>query len=295
MKFLEKHPMIMIVIGILGISVSAILVKYSAAPSSVTASYRLLWTVVLMTPVVFGKRKYKNELFSCSRKTALLCGISGIFLALHFTTWFESLNHTSVASSTTIVCTEVIWVALGFVLFLKGSVSKQAAVGILITITGSVLIAFSDYSAGKNHFYGDILALLAAMFVAVYTLIGRVARTTMTTTVYTFIVYFFCCISLLAFTWGSGISMTGYGLSPIVVGFLLSVFSTLLGHSIFSWCLKYLSPAFVSASKLCEPVAAAVMAGILFQEIPVPMQVLGGAVILAGVLYYSKVESRELK
>lgn len=295
MKFLEKHPMIMIVIGILGISVSAILVKYSAAPSSVTASYRLLWTVVLMAPVVFGKRKYKNELFSCSRKTALLCGISGIFLALHFTTWFESLNHTSVASSTTIVCTEVIWVALGFVLFLKGSVSKQAAVGILITITGSVLIAFSDYSAGKNHFYGDILALLAAMFVAVYTLIGRVARTTMTTTVYTFIVYFFCCISLLAFTWGSGISMTGYGLSPIVVGFLLSVFSTLLGHSIFSWCLKYLSPAFVSASKLCEPVAAAVMAGILFQEIPVPMQVLGGAVILAGVLYYSKVESRELK
>lgn len=295
MKFLEKHPMIMIVIGILGISVSAILVKYSAAPSSVTASYRLLWTVVLMAPVVFGKRKYKNELFSCSRKTALLCGISGIFLALHFTTWFESLNHTSVASSTTIVCTEVIWVALGFVLFLKGSVSKQAAVGILITITGSVLIAFSDYSAGKNHFYGDILALLAAMFVAVYTLIGRVARTTMTTTVYTFIVYFFCCISLLAFTWGSGISMTGYGLSPIVVGFLLSVFSTLLGHSIFSWCLKYLSPAFVSASKLCEPVAAAVMAGILFQEIPVSMQVLGGAVILAGVLYYSKVESRELK
>lgn len=295
MKFLEKHPMIMIVIGILGISVSAILVKYSAAPSSVTASYRLLWTVVLMTPVVFGKRKYKNELFACSRKTALLCGISGIFLALHFTTWFESLNHTSVASSTTIVCTEVIWVALGFVLFLKGSVSKQAAVGILITITGSVLIAFSDYSAGKNHFYGDILALLAAMFVAVYTLIGRVARTTMTTTVYTFIVYFFCCISLLAFTWGSGISMTGYGLSPIVVGFLLSVFSTLLGHSIFSWCLKYLSPAFVSASKLCEPVAAAVMAGILFQEIPVPMQVLGGAVILAGVLYYSKVESHELK
>lgn len=290
MKFFEKHPMIMIVIGILGISVSAILVKYSAAPSAVTAAYRLLWTVLLMAPVVFGKKKYRQELFACRKKTALLCGISGFFLALHFTTWFDSLNHTSVASSTTIVCTEVIWVALGFVLFLKGSVSKQAAIGIAITISGSILIAFSDYSAGGNHFYGDILALLAAVFVAVYTLIGRLARTTMTTTVYTFIVYLFCCLTLLLFTLINGLSMAGYGLSPVAVGFLLSVFSTLLGHSIFSWCLKYLSPAFVSASKLCEPVAAAVMAFILFQEIPVPMQILGGVVILSGVLYYSRVE-----
>ena len=32
MKFLEKHPMIMIVIGIIGISLSAIFVKYSEAP-----------------------------------------------------------------------------------------------------------------------------------------------------------------------------------------------------------------------------------------------------------------------
>ena len=37
MKFLEKHPMIMIVIGIIGISLSAIFVKYSEAPSVVTA------------------------------------------------------------------------------------------------------------------------------------------------------------------------------------------------------------------------------------------------------------------
>ena len=48
MKFLEKHPMIMIVIGIIGISLSAIFVKYSEAPSVVTAAYRLLWTVPMV-------------------------------------------------------------------------------------------------------------------------------------------------------------------------------------------------------------------------------------------------------
>ena len=41
MKYIEKHPLIMIVIGIIGISFSAIFAKYSQAPSVVTAAFRL--------------------------------------------------------------------------------------------------------------------------------------------------------------------------------------------------------------------------------------------------------------
>lgn len=52
MKYLEKHPMVMIAVGIMGISLSSIFVKYSQAPSAVTAAWRLLWTVALMPPVV---------------------------------------------------------------------------------------------------------------------------------------------------------------------------------------------------------------------------------------------------
>ena len=54
MRYFEKHPMIMIVIGVLGISLSSIFVKYSTAPSAVTAAFRLLWTVLFLTPVVLG-------------------------------------------------------------------------------------------------------------------------------------------------------------------------------------------------------------------------------------------------
>ena len=102
---------------------------------------------------------------------------------------------------------------------------------------------------------GDILALCAAIFTAVYTLIGRRARERMSTGVYTYIVYLFCAGALCAAAWAGQVPLTGWGASALVVGLLLSIFSTLLGHSIFSWCLRYLSPAFVSASKLCEPVA----------------------------------------
>ena len=293
MKWFEKHPMSMIVVGILGVSLSAIFVKYSQAPSVVTAAYRLLWTVALMLPMVFGSRNFRKELAAADRRTVVLCAVSGIFLALHFTAWFESLNQTSVASSTAIVCTEVIWVALGYCLFMKGKISVPAGVSILVTVGGSLLIAFSDYSAGGNHLYGDVLALAAAVFCAVYTLIGRQARGYMSTTIYTYIVYVFCALALGLATAFSGLAFTGYGVRSVVVGLLLSVCSTLLGHSIFSWCLKFFSPSFVSASKLCEPVAAAVFALFLFREVPALLQIAGGVVTIGGVLLYSQVEKKE--
>lgn len=290
MRYIEKHPMIMIVVGVLGISLSSIFVKYSTAPSAVTAAYRLLWTVLLMTPVTFGSKEIRTELLSVSRATMLLSCLSGLFLAIHFTLWFESLRHTSVASSTTIVCTEVIWVSLGYALFLKGKLSIKEILSICVTLCGSILIAFADSASGGGHLYGDILSLMAAIAVAVYVLIGRVVRKTASTTVYTYIVYCSCAAALLLMCLLQGNALWGYGISGILVGLLLAVFSTILGHSIFSWCLKYFSPSFVSASKLCEPVAAAILAGFLFGEIPTAMQITGGILILGGVLYYSRLE-----
>ena len=292
MKYIEKYPIIMIVVGIVGISLSSIFVKFSQAPSAVTAAYRLLWTVLLLTPVVLGKKTARREMGQAPKKLVRLSILSGLFLAIHFVLWFESLQHTSVASSTTIVCTEVIWVCLGFCLFLKGRLSGKAVLAIGVTLLGSVLIALSDSGSGAG-LYGDVLALLAAIAVAVYTLIGRVVREKLSTTVYTYMVYSACAAVLVATCLVQGYSLFAYGWSAVIVGALLAVFSTILGHSIFSWCLKYFSPAFVSASKLMEPVVAAVLAGFLFGEVPDMMQLLGGGLILGGVYAYSRIERRE--
>lgn len=291
MKYIKKHPMIMIVIGIIGISLSSIFVKFSQAPSAVTAAWRLIWTVILMSPVVLGKRGLRRELMAVRGKNAVLCLISGLFLAIHFAVWFESLQHTSVASSTTIVCTEVIWVALGYCLFLKGTLSVKAIAAICVTFGGSMLIAVSDSGSGA-HLYGDILALVAAVAVAVYTLIGRVVRQMVSTSVYTYLLYIACAAVLAGLCMVQGYGLFDFGISAVIVGFLLAVFSTILGHSIFSWCLKYFSPAFVSASKLCEPVVAAVLAAFLFGEVPGLWQIAGGAMILGGVYYYSCIEQK---
>jgi drug/metabolite transporter (DMT)-like permease len=293
MKYIEKRPMIMIVVGVIGIALSSIFVKYSQAPSAVTAAWRLLWTVLLMTPVVFGKGQVRKELLHIPGKAALLSVLSGIFLAVHFAVWFESLQHTSVASSTTIVCTEVIWVSLGFCLFMGGRLSRKALIAIAVTVTGSIMIAYADSAAGGRHLYGDALALIAAVAVAVYTLLGRAVRSRVSTSVYTYLVYVSCAAVLLAVCAVQGYGLFAYSASALIVGLLLAVFSTILGHSIFSWCLKCFSPSFVSASKLCEPVVAGIFAGFLFEQVPTALQIAGSVIILGGVYYYSRLERKQ--
>ncbi len=294
MNFIKKHPIIMIIVGVLGISLSSIFVRYSTAPSPLTAAYRLVWTVLILTPAVFLRKNVRKELFSVEPKILILSIISGIFLAIHFVLWFESLSFTSVASSTTIVCTEVVWVALGFCIVLKGKLGIKEILAIVVALVGSGLIAFSD-SSGQTGLYGDFLALMAAVAVAVYTLIGTVAREKVSTAVYTYIVYVSCAVVLVITCFIKGYNPVEYDLSAPVVGLLLAVFSTILGHSIFSWCLKYFSPSFVSASKLCEPVVSAIFAAFLFGEIPVLLQVAGSVLVIGGVMFYSLAENKKSK
>ena len=292
MKYLEKHPMIVVCVGIVGISLSAIFVRYSVAPSAVLAAWRLLWSVILMTPLVLGSAAVRQELKTADKKSALLSALSGLFLAAHFILWFDALKKTSVASAATLVCTEVIWVSLGFCLFLKGKISKKAALAIGVTLFGSVLIALADSGAGEGHLEGDILAVLAAVCSAVYMLFGRSAQKKLTTTVYTYLVYGSCALVLLILCGIQGTGLLISGANPVIVGFLLALFSTILGHTIFSWALKFYSPSFVSACKLLEPVGAGILAVFLFGEIPAPLALLGAVLILAGVRYYAKIEQK---
>ena len=283
----ERHPKGILLLGVVGISISAILVRFSLAPSVITAVYRLGWTVLLLLPAILTK--FRQELKRVRGRDVLLCTLSGICLALHFLTWFESLKWTGVAVSTVLVSTEVIFTALGFALFLKGKIPPLGVAAILLAFGGSAILALAGGGQG-SEWYGNILALLAAFFVALYTLIGRIQRGYLSTTVYTFLTYLACFLTLLIMALASGTPLVGYGGREWLIGLGLAVLCTLMGHSLFSWCLRELSPAYVSAAKLCEPVFATVLAVPLFGELPGPVQAVGGILVLLGVLLYTRAE-----
>lgn len=281
-----------VLLGVAGASLSAVFVRWSTAPSLVLVFYRMAITVVLMTPVAL--LRCRKELAALQPRKVLLCLASGAALGLHFTCYFESLRFTSIAASVVLVDTEVLFVALGTVVFWKKRLSGRQWCAILLAFGGSVAVAMADSATGgADALLGDGLALLGAVAVAVYTMIGSVCRRTVSTTVYTYLVYLTAGCTVLLAALARGTALAGYGAVNLWMALGLAVFSTLLGHSVFSWGLKYLSAAFVSMVKLMEPVAAAVWGVLLFRELPGWPVILGGCAIIAGLALYTRADHTE--
>lgn len=271
---------IIIILGVLGTTFSAILVRYSDAPSTVLVFYRMLFSVLLLSPaaLLFHKREFTG----IGLREIGLCVGSGIFLGMHFFCYFQSLQYTGIASSVVLVDTEVFFVALGGALFLRERLSALGWLSILITFAGSVVVVLGDMGGGRMT--GNILALCGAVCSAVYTLIGRSCRRRMSTTVYTWIVYFSAGMVVLPASFLTGNPVLPVSLRNLAVAMGLAVLCTLLGHSIFSWGLKYESASFISVVKLLEPVFASLLGILLFREMPAVTSVAGGILIIGGIV-----------
>ena len=275
---------LIVVLGVLGTSISAIMVRFSTAPSMILVLYRVVLTLVLMLPSVLRHRK---EWLSLTKKEGLLCIASGAFLGLHFVTYFESVRQTSIAASVVLADTEVFFVALGSILFLHQKLTKKAWIAIILTFLGSVMVAFAN-TGGGSHLYGNLLALVSALFMTFYTVIGSVCRRTLSTTIYTFLVYLAAGATVLLIAVAGGTPLFGYEPVNFLAALAMAVFCNLLGHSVFSWGLKYLPPSFISTAKLLEPVFASVWALLLFSEAPGLPVLLGGVVVILGIALYSR-------
>lgn len=284
------NPKLLLLFGVLGVSVSAIFVRFSNAPSLITATYRLAWTVAILAPL--SLKKSLPEIKTLKKKEILMGILGGILFALHFALWFESLKHTTIASSTVLVDTDVIFAAIGFCLFMKGKIPKKGVIAIIITVCGGIITALSGGTDGSSSLFGNMLALSAAVLIAGYTLVGRYMRSrNISTTSFTLISYTACLITLITMDFITGTPIVGYGIREVLIGLGLAVFCNLLGHSIVSWSLKYLTPGYVSAVKLCEPVFATILGIFFFGEIPNLAQIGGAAIIICGVYIYSGVEN----
>ncbi len=277
---------LIILLGVVGVSVSAPLIRFSTAPSMVLVLYRVMMAALLLSPVVLTKNR--AELAAIGRKDLFLCLASGLALGLHFSCYFEALRFTSIASAVALVDTEVFFVAFMLLFLFRERIPGLAWAGIVTTFAGSVIIALADAGSGSNVLLGDAIALAGALCMAVYTMIGRTCRQRITTNTYTFLVYLSAGITVLVILLFSGQPLLGYEPVNWLTALGMALFCTLLGHSVFSWGLKYESAAFISTAKLLEPVFASILGVLLFREIPSLPVIIGGCVVVLGLFIYTR-------
>lgn len=278
------HPYFPIIIGVISVALSAIFVKLATADAGVIAFYRMLFSVLLMLPLFL--MKYRKELLVFTKRDWIFSSIAGIFLAFHFILWFESLNYTSVASSTVLVTLQPIFAFVGTYFFFKEKLSMKTILSAVIAISGSIIISWSDFQLSGTAFYGDMLALAGCAFITAYLLFGQEVRKRLSLITYTFVLYAISTITLFFYVLVKGESFGPYSSTDWFWFFMLALIPNLLGHSLFNWAVKWVSTNVISIAILFEPVGASILAYYIFHETLTSAQIIGGIIVIAGILLF---------
>jgi len=267
-----------VAVGVLAVSAVAIFIRLADAPALAIALWRNALGVLVLLPIAF----YRREAFPRGR--ALLVGVaSGVALGAHFGFWISSLDYTSVAASVVLVCTQPVFVAILAYLVFGERTSSLSFFGILVALAGTAVIA-SDRSVGSATFFGNTLAVIGAITVAVYVLIGRSLRTTGVGVLpYSIVVYASASATLATAALYAEAPLWGYSGETWFWLFAVTLGPQILGHTVLNWALRYVEASIVSGTILAEPVVSALLAWLIFSEKPGLLTLLGGTVVLLGL------------
>ena len=284
---MQKHGLGLLV-SIIAVSFASIFILSCEAPPLSIAFYRLLFTTLLLVPLIMVRKKTREELHSLPRKSLLLMIIIGIILAAHFSFWISSLKMTSVASSVILVTAHPVLVAPVSFYFLKEKLSVVNALGIAVSLAGVGVLVLGNYgftSFSLDTLEGNVLAMLGGIAAGLYILGGRSLRKTVSTVTYAFVVYlvgticlFFICISLNAPVYA--LSSNDY-----LIILLMALVSGIFGHTLYNWSLGYIRASVMSVALLGEPIGSSLLAYAIpwIHQQPSVYTILGGSIILIGI------------
>jgi len=246
-----------------------------------------------MAPLFFWK--YTNEIKKLTIRDWGFSSVAGIFLAFHFILWFESLQYTSVASSTVLVTLQPLFAFVGTYFFFKENITLKTIFAGAIAIVGSMLISWGDFKLSGTAFYGDMLALIACALVTAYFLFGQDVRKRLSLVTYTMLVYAVSTITLFIYVLMKGESFGPYPTIDWIWFILLAIVPNLFGHTLFNWSIKYVSTNVVSIAILFEPIGAAILALLIFKEYLIATQIIGGLIVIVGILLFVVDEKKIFK
>ncbi len=268
-------------VGVISVSFAAIFIRLAEAPPLVIAAYRLGIASLIVIP--FALARSRKELRRLTRKQLGLAALSGVFLAVHFVFWITSLSFTSVATSVVLVTANPIFVAVASYLFFKETLSRRTVTGIVISLTGVVIIGYGNWQLGPFPLLGSLMALLGALMVAGYMLIGRRLRRDISLLSYISLSYGCAAVILLLSVFIFSYDLLGYTGTTYLMMALLAVVPQVIGHSSLNWALRFVPATLVTIAVLGEPVGATILSTLILNETPSLIEIGGGALILVGI------------
>jgi drug/metabolite transporter (DMT)-like permease len=292
-----------LVFGALVIGTSPILVRLADCGPAAAGFWRLGFATPLLVLMAVAGPRFGPSSSSSFRAGAGAGGrigtpsrailLAGLWFALDLGCWHYGIRYTSVANATVlpnltpVIVTLVSWFAF------RERPRAVFLVGMSTAIGGAVLMAeaAAHPPAGPLPHLGDLLSASTAIWYALYFIAVRSARLTRST----LSVMLWSCLVGAPLLLITALVMREQILPATALGWAAAVglgLAHVFGQGSIAWALGRLPASTASVTVLVQPVAAALLAYLIFGETLTPLQALGAAVALAGIVIAQQAPAR---
>ncbi|HVL77513.1 MAG TPA: DMT family transporter [Noviherbaspirillum sp.] len=276
-----------LLIGGMAIGFAGIFMRLSDVNPLASAFWRMALAAPILWAWAFAVRRQDAAAGKRTDFSKALV-LAGVHFAADMALWHLSLHYTTVANATLLSNFAPIFIALWLWLAYRVKFARIFIIGMVLALVGAALLVGPNAAGGPDKLLGDALGLSSAIFYAAYQLVIKDARNDYSTA------------RLMA--WST--TVTGLALLPFallapgpffpaaLIGWLpllgLALVAQIGGQTVIAYAFAHLPASLSSVSLLIQPLTAAVAAWLIFQEAILPVQMLGGALLLWGIYLAKK-------
>lgn len=268
-----------LIAGILCVAWSAIFVRWTSVPGAASAFYRLLIPALVLLPTWFlapGQTKL-------SARSYAIIAVGALFFALDLGFYNTSILQTNAANATLLGNNTPIVVGLLSWLVFKRRPGWSFWIGLLLAVAGALVIVGSDLRRHASFGLGDVMALAAAACFAVYLMATEQIRSHTGTLQFLRLAILFSTLFMFVFAVALRVPLTIPDRRSFLALLGLGLVSQLGGYLALTYALGHLPATVTSVSLLSQGPLTAILAALLLAEPLSGAQILGGALVLAGV------------
>ena len=294
-------PVILLMGGI-SIGFAPILLRYGVGDGSedmLGPQAVAFWRFLLAIPMLLALNYAINR--RLPHRPGKFAILAGIFFGIDIGLWHWGLTLTTVANATFLVGLGNLLAGLAAWIIMKDRPTPIWALAAAIALVGAALLSLggpTDETA-KTDLRGDALSFAAAVFVSIYIVCAKLARRTMNA----LNVLFWATVAETIVAAGMvGVSnivpaMPAESLLPanasaLLAPFLLAIVVQMMGQGLIIFGLGKTSAAIAGVMVVIQPVTAAGLAWVLFEEPLFAFQILGAGLILSGVFIAGRYGAR---
>ncbi|WP_075341425.1 DMT family transporter [Tenacibaculum agarivorans] len=259
------------------ISTSGVLGRYIAMPSEVIIFFRAAFAMIIL--FVFLKLK-KEPLSLKSKDHFLPFLVSGVFMGVHWVTYFYALKLSNVAIGMLSLYTFPVLIAFLEPFFLKVKFDPIYIIFGILVLLGLYILS-PEFTFESTTTIGILFGLVSALCYAIRILILKRYVNQYNGVVLMFyqtVIISICLFPTLFFMDISGVQ------SQLPFLLLLAFLTTAIGHSLMVYSLQFFSASTTSIISSVQPIFGIILAFIFLHEMPTWNTFLGGSLILITII-----------